>query len=431
MIANTGQMKYINLMTAEKIEKIFWVLLIAWALLRALLMGAQLYGNTDPGYNARVLQFFTAEQVTAGKEYALSGFWVKFVYGFAYVGIMLALVKSGFFTSLFAKISNFSGEGIFRADLLFVLAFLMVLQVISLPYAYYMGHIRETSMGFSNLDAFGWLIRYLKSAVVGIGIETVGILLLLAVIRKFDQGWVYIVPLVMGGFSLALTLLFPVLITPLFYEQKPLPAGEFRNRILEIAGKAGMETEEIYVIDESRYSKHTNAYFTGVGKHRRIVLYDNLINSHTPEEAALIFAHEAGHWQHNHVAKGLSLGFLAMIFLGFLYKLVFPYLGSVAWFGFREMSSSANIPMLMLLITLAQLFVSPIESQISQYMEVQADTAALELTGLKNVYISAQQRLSVDNRSDLTPSPLRVFWLYSHPPALERIELAEKIIPAS
>lgn len=425
------RMKYIKRMTAEKIEKLFWALLIAWALLRVVLMGAQLYGSNDADYNARVLQHFSSEQVVAGKEYALSGFWVKFVYGFAYVGILLLLIKSGLLMRLYQAVFKFAGAGLWRGDLLFVLAFLLLLQLISLPYAYYMGHVRETSMGFSNLDSLGWLIRYVKSVTVGILIETLGILLLLAVVRKFENAWVYLVPVVMGGFSLALTLLFPVLITPLFYEQKPLPAGEFRDRLLEIAAKSGMETDEIYVIDESRYSKHTNAYFTGVGSHRRIVLYDNLINSHTPAEAALIFAHEAGHWQHNHVAKGLSLGVLAMIFLGFMLKLVFPYLAQVSWFGLKDLASSANLPMLLLLVTLGQLFVAPIESQISQYMEVQADTAALELTGLKDVYIAAQKRLSLDNRSDLTPSPLRVFWLYSHPPALERIELAEKFVPAS
>jgi STE24 endopeptidase len=79
-----------------------------------------------------------------------------------------------------------------------------------------------------------------------------------------------------------------------------------------MAKKAGMQVEEVYVIDESRYSKHTNAYFTGVGSHRRIVLYDNLINSHTPGEAALIFAHEAGHWKYNHVTWGLGLGVLGI-----------------------------------------------------------------------------------------------------------------------
>lgn len=418
-------------MSAIKIEKAFWLLLIVWSILRVVLMGAQLYGNVDADYNARVRQHFSEEQIAAGKEYALSGFWVRFFYGFAWVAFILLLVRYGFFAKLHQRLHEFAGPGLFGGEFLFILAFLGLMQLFSLPYSYYFGHIRETSMGFSNLDFLGWLIRYGKSAAIGIGIQMAGLLLLLGVIKRFDQTWVFFVPVVMGGFSLLLTLLFPVLITPLFYEQKPLPPGEFRQRLLEIAAKAGMETDEIYVINESRYSKHTNAYFTGVGRFRRIVLYDNLIDSHTPEEAALIFAHEAGHWQHNHVAKGLSLGVVAMIALGLLVRFAFPFLASVEWFGLREISSAANLPLFFLLVTLGQLIFAPVESQISQYMEIQADTAALELTGLKEVYISAQKRLSADNRSDLTPSPLRVFWLYSHPPALERIELAEKFVLAA
>lgn len=412
-------------MAPEKIEKLFWLIFILWVVFRTLLLGAQLIGNTDPDYALRVGQYFSAEEIKAGKDYALSGFWVKAVYGFLYVGFILWLVKSGSFSRTFDLITGLTGKGLLRNDLIFTICFLAFLQLVSLPFAFYMGFWRETSMGFSNLSTLDWMIRFLKSSMITISLETTGILLLLAVIRKFDHSWPFLVPVVMGIFSLFITILYPIVITPIFYEQKPLENGEFRTRLLEIADKSGMETKEIFVINESRYSKHTNAYFTGVGSFRRIVLYDNLINSHTPDEAALIFAHEAGHWRHNHVAKGLLLGFIAMIFLGFSFKYAYPLLTSVSWFGLREISSSANIPMIFLLTMLFQLLTAPIESQISQYMERQADYAALELTQLKEVYIAAEKRLAIDNKSDLLPSPLRVFWLYSHPPALERIEMAD------
>lgn len=412
-------------MEPEKIEKLFWVILVLWVILRTVLMGAQLVGNTDPGYELRVKQHFSTDEIKSGKEYALSGFWVKAVYGFLYMGLLICLIKSGFLSRAFDTITKFAGQGLLKNDLLFTIFLLVFVKLIVLPYAYYMGYWRESLMGFSNLNSIGWLVRFLKGSFVSVAMETAGIILLLGVIRHFSQSWTYLVPVVMGSFSLIVTILYPLVVTPLFYEQKPLEQGEFRTKLLAIAQKSGMETNEIFVIDESRYSKHTNAYFTGVGSYRRIVLYDNLINSHTPDEAALIFAHEAGHWKHNHVAIGLSLGFLAMIFLGFTLKAVFPMLSSVQWFGFRHISSSANVPMFLVLIMIFQLFTAPIESQISQFMERQADYAALELTNLKDVYIAAERRLAVDNKSDLLPSPLRVFWLYSHPPALERIELAD------
>ncbi|MDN5278533.1 MAG: endopeptidase [Clostridiales bacterium] len=412
-------------MTPEKIEKLFWIVLIAWVLLRTVLLGAQLTGNTDLQYAERVRRYFSDENIAMGRQYALSGFWVKSLYGFAYVGLLLVLIRSGFFSKAFDRITQATGTGLLRNELAFTVFTLAFLQLVALPYAYYMGFLRESAMGFSNLTSFGWLIKFFKSSMLSIFLETSGILILLWVLKSFSETWVFIVPVVMGVFSLMITILFPILITPLFYEQKPLEAGEFKEKLLEISARSGLKVDEIYVIDESRYSKHTNAYFTGVGPFRRIVLYDNLIKSHTPDEAALIFAHEAGHWRHNHVAKGLSLGFLAMIALGLILKFSFPYLASVKWFGLRDLASSANLPFFLLAVMIFQLFTAPIESQISQYMERQADRAALELTGLKEVYVEAEKRLAIDNKSDLLPSPLRVFWLYSHPPALERIELAD------
>lgn len=414
------------MMNPEKIEKIFWLLLVAWFVIRSLLLGSQYVGQTDPAVKSEVLQYFSQTDIDAGRDYALGGFWFKAVYGSAYMLLLVILLKSGFFTSLWERITAWSGEGLFRNDLLFTLAFLMIIEALSFPSSLYFGYWREAAAGFANTGPGGWLLKFVKSAAVGIAFETAGILIMLAVLRWFPSRWPVVIPLVMGVFGVLVTLLIPVVITPLFYDQKPLEAGEFRTRLLEMSEKAGMKVKDIYVIDESRYSKHTNAYFTGLGAYRRIVLYDNLIKSHTPDEAALIFAHEAGHWRYNHVAWGLTLGVMGMLFIGLAYHLVFPSLAAVSWFGLGGIASAGNIPFLMIVAMMFQLFTAPIESQISQFMERQADETALRLTGLNDVYKAAQIRLSRDNRSDLLPHPLRVFWLYTHPPALERIKAADQ-----
>ncbi len=412
------------MITPEKIEKLFWLLLLCWFLLRSLLLGCQFMGNTDPDYSNELLKYFTRSDIDAGREYALKGFWFKAVYGASFVFLLVYIVKAGFLAGLWQRISALTGEGLFRADIAFILAFLLLIQVLSFPSALYFGHFRETEAGFANIGVGGWLLKYVKTVVVSVGFETAGILLLLSVMRWFPARWPLVLPLVMGGFAILITVLAPVVITPLFYNQKPLETGQFRERLLDMATRAGMTVEEIYVIDESRYSRHTNAYFTGIGRFRRIVLYDNLIKSHTPDEAALIFAHEAGHWRHNHVAWGLALGALGIFAAGFIYQLLFPVVAQVGWFGLGEIASARNLPFLMVIVTMLQLFTAPFESQISQLMERQADKVALELTGLREVYRDAQIRLARDNRSDLLPHPLRVFWLYSHPPAIDRIKAA-------
>lgn len=412
-------------MTPDKIEKIFWLALLAWFILRGILLGCQYIGNTDPGVAEELLKYFTQADIDAGRNYALNGFWFKAIYGTFFVLALVCFVKFGLVSMLWQKLSEICGSGFFRADLLFVIVFLLIVQLLSFPSDLYFGHFRETGEGFATVGIGGWLIKYLKSVLIGMAFETAGIMLLLAVLRWFPVRWPVILPLVMGGFGLLITLVAPMIITPLFYEQKPLEAGDFRDRLLAMAARAGMAVKEIYVIDESRYSKHTNAYFTGVGSFRRIVLYDNLVKSHTPDEAALIFAHEAGHWRYNHVAWGLTLGTAGLLISGLLYQYLFPLLTQVPWFGLGEISAARNLPFIMIAITLLQLFTAPFESQVSQFMERQADQVALELTGLNDVYKDAQIRLARDNRSDLLPHPLRVFWLYSHPPALDRIRAAD------
>jgi len=416
-------------MSAEKVEKLFWLLVIAWCILRIVLMSSQFLGNADPALRESVLRYFSDADISAGREYAMYGFWFRAVYGFLLVGALIAMLRYGFFESLWLRSGTVAGPGLLRQDLLFILASLLLIQLMSLPSSIYLGYWREAESGFSNIGFAGWLLRYFKSILLGLGLQTVAIIILLSVMRWFPQKWPILVPGVMGAFSLAVTLLAPVLITPLFYNQTLLEDGKFKADILGMAEQAGMEVDDVYVIDESRYSKHTNAYFTGVGSHRRIVLYDNLIKSHTPDEAALIFAHEAGHWKYSHVAWGLSIGVLAMLLIALTYRAVFPILAEVSWFGLKDIAGASGLPFLMVLFMILQLFFAPVESQISQFMERQADRVALELTGLRDVFISAQVRLSRDNRSDLLPSPLRVFWLYSHPPAIERIRMAEEFKP--
>lgn len=413
-------------MTPERIEKLFILAVIIWFCLRTFLLAAQYAGNTDPSYLSEVLKYFTQADIDAGKEYAMTGFWFKSVYGLLFMGALLAMLRTGVFSTAFVRIQAFCGNNFWSGNILFVVAFFVLIQLLNFPSSFYFGYWREAEAGFANASLVQWLLKYGKSVVLSVLLNSIAVILMIGVVRFFPQRWSVVVPAVLGLFAAVVTLLMPVLITPLFYNQKPLEAGELRTELFKVAERAGLPIDEIYVVDESRYSKHTNAYFTGFGRFRRIVLYDNLINSHTPEEVALIFAHEAGHWRYNHVAWGLSIGTIGALMACLAIFYSFQSIAGVTWFGLREMASAANLPFFMILFLFGQLFFAPFESQISQFMERQADRAALEFTGHKKAYVDAQIRLSRDNRSDLLPSLFRVFWLYSHPPALERIKMAEE-----
>ncbi|HNV68655.1 MAG TPA: M48 family metalloprotease, partial [Candidatus Ozemobacteraceae bacterium] len=177
--------------------------------------------------------------------------------------------------------------------------------------------------------------------------------------------------------------------------------------------------------------KHTNAYFTGLGSKKRIVLYDTLIKSHTVDEAALIFAHEVGHWKHDHMRIGFTLAFLGTLLGCLVAWWGFPWLQQEPALHLREIWHPVNLPFFLVVVTVSTLLFAPFEAQISQHFERQADRASLELTGLKQVFIDAEVRLARDNHAELLPHPLRVFWLYSHPPAIDRIRMAEEYAPTA
>lgn len=412
-------------MNPEKIEKIFWLCIIIWFVLRAVLLGCQYFGSENPELRTEALKYFTEENINSAREYSLSGFWFKAIYGTLYIVILVALLRSGFFSFVWQKVTDVCGVGLFKRDLAFSLFFYVFLRILSFPSSIYFGYFRESASGFSNLTIGGWLLRYFKSAGINLGFEIIVMLVLLAVLRYLPNRWPWVLPLTLGVISAGSIILTPMLITPLFYNQKPLEAGELRTRILDIASKANLEIDEIYVIDESRYSNHTNAYFTGFGKYKRIVLYDNLIKNNTVDELALIFAHEAGHWKYSHMNWGLACGILGAFAVCFIIYWSFGSLTAVKWFGLTEIHLASSIPFFMIAYMVLQLFFAPIESQISQFMERQADRTSIELTGLNDVFRTAQIRLALDNKSELLPHPFRVFWLYSHPTPLERLRSSQ------
>jgi STE24 endopeptidase len=412
-------------MNPERIEKIFWCLVIVWFLLRSSLLSCQYIGNTDPGFKQEVLKYFSETDIETGKAYALNGFLFKALYGAFYIFTLIILLCLGFFNSIWQKTVKLVGEGLFRSDLLFPFVFLFILSLLSFPSSLYFGYFKETASGFSNITSGSWFWYYFKAIALNIFLQGIFMWVVISIIHYFPTKWPWLLPLICSALVACSICIAPFIITPIFYNEKPLEKGEFRDKLFEIAKKAELSVNEIYVIDESRYSKHTNAYFSGFGSFRRIVLYDNLLTNHTPDEALMIFAHEAGHWKYSHMRWGLCCGLVGAFLVCFFVYWIFDYIAVVKWFGLYRIDSSSVIPFFMISYLILQLIFAPIESQISQFMEKQADLTSIELTGKNDVFKKAQIRLAKDNKSDLLPHPFRVFWLYSHPIAIDRIHFAD------
>jgi STE24 endopeptidase len=226
-----------------------------------------------------------------------------------------------------------------------------------------------------------------------------------------------------------IALLYPIVVDPMFNTFTPLRDTEWRHlepRVRELLGTAGIPVEDILVMDASRQGSHSNAYFTGFGATRRIVLYDNLLASHTEDEVLSILAHEIGHWRHDHIVKGLSLAGLAAILACFLLsRLLLALVDRPPW-KLHSPSDPRVLPLLLLLAVLASWLSTPVQNAVSRYFERQADRAALELAGKPKAFIDAEITLSRKNKSNVTPHAFNAWLFGSHPTALERIEMGRQ-----
>ncbi|MHB8974487.1 MAG: M48 family metalloprotease, partial [Pirellulaceae bacterium] len=244
--------------------RFFLLILITWVVLRGTLLSLAWHGNPDPQARTRVLQFFTEEDLQKCREYAHNGFWAKATSPFVQAAILLTLIFTGWAASGFDRLQTMTNGGYWTATWVTLAALLFLLQLSSAPFDYFLDFVGEKQMGFANLTAAQWWLLYAKRVLVSRGLETAGILLVLWTVRTFDRSWPLLIPVVTTGFGITVVLLFPLLITPLFYQQKPLADGPLKQEILKIAAQAKVPVAGIYEIDESRYSSHTNAYFTGL-----------------------------------------------------------------------------------------------------------------------------------------------------------------------
>lgn len=290
-------------------------------------------------------------------------------------------------------------------------------------------HIEE-KFGFNRSTRKLWVVDTLKHFGLQLAISVPVFIVLFGLYHLFPNVWWIIGQLALFTFQLVMTVIYPKLILPLFNKLSPLPEGELRDALLKLADKAGFKANKIEVIDSSKRSGHSNAYFTGFGKWRRIVLFDTLISQLTTEEICAVLAHEIGHSKKGHITKSLILSFFTgFIGLGLVALLLtFPPLFETFGFEFRE--GLMIVPAFFLFSTIAPLVMfwyRPVSAWISRKHEYEADACAKKLCdGNGEILISALQKINKENLSNFTPHPLFVKFNYSHPTLEQRIEALRK-----
>jgi STE24 endopeptidase len=299
----------------------------------------------------------------------------------------------------------------------YIALFYIILNLVILPLSFYRGYMIEHNFGLSNQSAGLWFSDFAREKAIDMIISVSAFTGLYALMVYVPRYWWLIAAAVMAVFIVIGVYLYPVLIEPLYYNFDPLRDPELKQEILEITGRAGIDANEVLVVDASRRTVKANAYFTGFGNTRRIVLYDNLLNNFTREEILNVVAHEAAHWRYAHIVKniaiGISAGFLGLYILSVIIK-------RTALRGdFR------SIFIIILLISLLSFLTAPVQNMISRYFERQADELAMEITEGYDTQVDLFKRLAEANLSNVNPHPVIRVILYSHPSIIERIRTAE------
>jgi STE24 endopeptidase len=282
---------------------------------------------------------------------------------------------------------------------------------------------RAIDVGLSTRSWPGWAWDVALGTAIGAGIAAVGGALLVLALRRLGRRWWIAGAAGVVAFGIATTMLSPVLIEPLFNRFEPLPRGETRSAVLDLARRAGVEVGEVYVMDASKRTTGANAYVAGLGRTKRVVIYDTLLRDFTPAEVRHVVAHELGHVAFSDVPRGiLWLAIVAPFGMLAVARLAERF-GPDDW----PARPAAAVPAVALAIALVVPVLTFVSNQLSRQVEARADAYALELTRDPETMIGFQRRIALSNVSDPEPPRWATFLLATHPPPLDRIGAAVAI----
>jgi len=319
------------------------------------------------------------------------------------------------------------GFGSIITGLIYVGILMFINHLIHLPLSVYHTFVIEEKYGFNKTTPKTFIFDLLKSWLLAL---IIGGLMLGLILWFFEKtgplAWLYCW-IAITIFQLFLAYVAPVVILPIFNKYVPLPEEELKQAIENYARGQKFKLKGIYSMDGSRRSTKANAFFTGFGRFRRIVLYDTLINKHSVDELVSVLAHEMGHYKKRHILKTLILAILNIGAMFFILSLFINNEGLFQAFKMQETSIYASLLFFAILYSPIEMILSLFSNFLSRKHEYEADRYAIRTFKKPGAMISALKKLHVDNLSNLTPHPLMVVVSYSHPPILERIEAMKKI----
>lgn len=391
---------------------LFWLVLFILAGVFCLLY---LWYVLNPGrIPTETLRYFTEEQVLRGRAYTRA-LRVNYIVSFLVQVVFLSwLVFGQFGSALASRCQRLSAAGFWPALLVFIVGLWLALQLLELPFSYFSGYYWQHRWGFSTQNFASWILDLLKSAGIDFILFAAGSLLLFWAMRHWQESWWWVSGVFVSLWLVIQIFLWPVLISPLFNKFEPARDPAVINMVQELSAKEGVPVEQILIMDASIRTTQSNAYFTGLGKTKRIVLYDTLLTNYSFDEVKNVVAHEMAHWSKGHITQGLLWG-IAGNFL--VWWLLYQLLKNTAGYGRQPLTLAG-----LLLFTVLIFFISnPLQNYLSRQMETEADRTAVAMTGDIPAAVNLEINLAAKNYSDVAPAPFVRWFGYSHPPAPERI----------
>ncbi|HEX9161625.1 MAG TPA: M48 family metallopeptidase [Thermoanaerobaculia bacterium] len=353
-------------------------------------------------------------------------YFSAFAYGIIELVLLLALRISSRMRDLAARVT---ARPFFVATI-YVVLFTIVTAILDFPLSYYAGYVVPHQFKLTGQTFPAWFWDETKGLMIGIIAAVLLIPAALLVIRKFRRWWLGLwlasIPL-----TVLIVVIVPVVVDPVFNKFEPLKDQVLKQKLLDEAARAGIEGSRVYQVDKSRQTHQMNAYVTGLGPTKRIVMWDTLLAKMNQDEVLAVMGHEMGHYVLLHVWQGVAASIIGSFFVLFLAQRVYEW--GIARWGARwrvaGRGDPASLPWLLIIISTISFLGAPVENGISRYFEHQADVFGLELTHLNDAMATSFIKFAEDSKVNPNPSTFIEIWRYSHPSLGHRIDFVLQYKP--
>lgn len=365
--------------------------------------------------------YYDAEKYSKSQSYLKDRVWFGLIESALFTVGAVIFIIAGWFNLIDSFARSF-GQAPIITGLIFLGIIFLASYIFSIPFTIYRTFVIEEKYGFNRTTPKTFVADMFKGLILT---AVIGIVILSVILWFFNASgkyaWLYSW-IAVTVFEIFLIFIAPAVIMPLFNKFTPLEEGELKSAITSYANSQDFKLKGIYKMDASRRSAKSNAFFTGLGKYKRIVLFDTLITSMKTNELVAVLAHEIGHYKHKDIFKGLAVSALSTGLMFFMLSFFIANKDFFAAFKMENVSVYAGLFLFTFLYQPVNSLFSVGINYISRRFETSADKFSSETYKDPEAMITALKRLSVDNLSNLTPHPLKVFLTYSHPPVLTRIE---------